>query len=208
MNNFLITPIEFLKGVGPAKAELLKKELNIFSFADLLYYYPFRYVDRSEFHKISELLSLNEPAQIKGRIVSFSESGTGYTKRLNAKFQDDTGMVELVWFKGVKWIKSSLKINEEIIVYGKIKQFGNKWNIPHPEISNVDAKNTVKGFQPVYSSTERLNSMGLNSKGFEKIVGELLLNIDGQIEDLLPIKVKENYNKIKWTIIQRKNILK
>ena len=194
MNNFLITPIEFLKGVGPAKAELLKKELNIFSFADLLYYYPFRYVDRSEFHKISELLSLNEPAQIKGRIVSFSESGTGYTKRLNAKFQDDTGMVELVWFKGVKWIKSSLKINEEIIVYGKIKQFGNKWNIPHPEISNVDAKNTVKGFQPVYSSTERLNSMGLNSKGFEKIVGELLLNIDGQIEDLLPIKVKENYN--------------
>ncbi len=183
MNNFLITPIEYLKGVGPQKAEFLKKELRIFNFKDLLEYYPFRYVDRSKYNKIAELTSLNGYAQIKGRIVGLLESGVGRSKRLTAKFQDDTGMIDLVWFKGASWIKNSLKINEEIQIYGRATNFKGRWNIAHPEISNV-SKST--GFQPVYSSTETLNRVGLNSKGIEKAMQFLLKELKGQIEELLP----------------------
>ena len=134
MNNFLITPIEYLKGVGPQKAELLKKEIGIFSFKDLLEYYPFRYVDRSRYHTISELLEVNSLVQIKGRIVGIFEAGVGRNNRPTAKFQDETGMIDLVWFKGASWIKSSLKVNEEIQIYGKPTNYKGKWNIPHPEI--------------------------------------------------------------------------
>ena len=184
MNSFLITPIEYLKGVGPQKAEILKKELRIFCFKDLLEYYPFRYVDRSKYNKISELTSLQGYAQIKGRIVGLLESGVGRSKRLTAKFQDDTGMIDLVWFKGASWVKSSLKINQEIQIYGRATNFNGKWNIAHPEISKVNTNAT--GFQPVYSSTETLNRVGLNSKGIEKIMQPLLKDLRGQIEELLP----------------------
>lgn len=184
MNSFLITPIEYLKGVGPQKAEILKKELRIFCFKDLLEYYPFRYVDRSKYNKISELTSLQGYAQIKGRIVGLLESGVGRSKRLTAKFQDDTGMIDLVWFKGASWVKSSLKINQEIQIYGRATNFNGKWNIAHPEISKVNTNAT--GFQPVYSSTEILNRVGLNSKGIEKIMQPLLKDLKGQIEELLP----------------------
>ncbi|HIP33021.1 MAG TPA: ATP-dependent DNA helicase RecG [Crocinitomicaceae bacterium] len=186
MNNFLITPIEYLKGVGPQKAELLKKELRIFNFKDLLEYYPFRYIDKSKYNKISELTSLNGYAQIKGRIVGLLESGVGRNKRLTAKFQDDTGMIDLVWFKGASWIKNSLKINEEIQIYGRATNYKGRWNITHPEMSSV-SKST--GFQPVYSSTETLNRVGLNSKGIEKVMQVLLEQLKGQIEELLPPKI-------------------
>lgn len=196
MNNFLITPIEYLKGVGPQKAELLKKELGIYTFSDLLHYFPFRYVDRSKFHKISDLTSLNEAAQIKGRIVGFQEAGIGKSLRLTAKFQDDTGMVDLVWFRGAKWIKKSLKLNQEIMVYGKVKQFGSKWNIPHPEISDINP-NIQVGFQPIYSSTERLTSVNLHTKGIEKLMNELLDNFNGQIEELLSEEICKEHRLIK-----------
>lgn len=185
MNNFLNTPIEYLKGVGPQKAELLKKEIGIFSFDDLLHYYPFRYVDRSRFHKISELLDLNGYAQLKGRIVGVSETGLGRKKRLTAKFQDETGMIDLVWFKGASWIKNSLRINEEMVVYGKPTPFQGRWNIPHPEMSKPTSENST-GFQPVYSSTEKLSAHGLHTKGIEKLVKSLLEQIQGQVEEFLP----------------------
>ena len=117
MNNFLITPIEYLKGVGPQKADLLKKEVGIFTFGDLIEYYPFRYVDRSKFHKISNLLNVEGGVQIKGQIVGILESGSGRAKRLTAKFQDDTGVIDLVWFKGVSWVKNTLKINVSPVIY-------------------------------------------------------------------------------------------
>ncbi len=187
MNNLLITPIEFLKGVGPKKADLLKKELRIFTFNDLLTYFPFRYIDRSQFHKVSDLIGLNGPAQLKGRIVSLMNVGSGRSKRLTAQFQDESGMINLVWFKGANWISKSIKINEEIIVYGRPKQFGGKWNIPHPEMSPV--KMTGDKFQPVYSSTELLSINGMDTKGIEKLTGVLLDQIHGQIEELLPDSV-------------------
>ncbi|MFT6243472.1 MAG: ATP-dependent DNA helicase RecG [Salibacteraceae bacterium] len=187
MNNLLITPIEFLKGVGPKKADLLKKELRIFTFNDLLTYFPFRYIDRSQFHKVSDLIGLNGPAQLKGKIVGMMDVGSGRGKRLTAQFQDESGMINLVWFKGASWIKKSIKINEEIIVYGRPKQFGGKWNIPHPEMSSV--KMTGDKFQPVYSSTELLSINGMDTKGIEKLTVGLLDQIHGQIEELLPESV-------------------
>ena len=194
MNNFLITPIEFLKGVGPQRAEVLKKELRIFTFQDLIEYYPFRYVDRSEHHKIRDLIDLDGFAQLKGKIVQFVDSGTGRSKRLTAKFQDDTGMIDLVWFKGASWMKRTLELNKEIQIYGKPKLFGNKWNIPHPEISTVNTNEV--GFQPVYSSTERLNSMSLNTKGIEKIVRALLEDTKTIFEDLLPDSFRNTHRLV------------
>ena len=195
MNNLLITPIEYLKGVGPQKAELLKKELGIFCFNDLLEYYPFRYVDRSKYHKVADVLELKGHAQIRGRIVRILESGVGRSKRLTAKFQDDTGTIDLVWFKGAKWIKSSLKLNEEIQIYGRANQFKGKWNIPHPEITEVDLE-VSEQFQPIYSSTEKLASARLNSKGIEKLVKNILPQIEGQVEEFLPEKIRKEHRLI------------
>lgn len=195
MNNFLITPIEYLKGVGPVRAEVLKKELGIFSFQDLLEYYPFRYVDRSEYHKIKDLLDLDGFAQLRGRIIQFVDSGTGRNKRLTAKFQDDTGMIDLVWFKGASWMKNTLELNKDIQVFGKPKLFKNSWNIPHPEISAVNGEDEV-GYQPVYSSTERLNSMSLNTKGIEKLVRTLLEEDKTTFEDLFPPDFRSKHQLI------------
>jgi ATP-dependent DNA helicase RecG len=203
MNNFLITPIEYLKGVGPQKADVLKKEIGIYSFGDLLQYYPFRYVDRSQFHKIRDLLEVNGPVQIKGRIVGILEGGVGRNKRLTAKFQDDTGMIDLVWFKGVKWVKDAIKVNEEIQIYGKPTQFKGKWNIPHPEISAVSAPDAL-GLQPVYSSTEKLIAHGLNSKGIERLTRTLVEQLNGQIEENLSPEIRheqrliEREKAIRW----------
>lgn len=183
MNNHLITPIEYLKGVGPNRAELLKKELGIYTFRDLLFYFPFRYIDRSQFHKVDQLLELNGPAQLKGRIVSVFESGAGRRKRLNAKFQDDTGSIDLVWFKGVNWVKNQIKPNEEVVIYGRLKEFKGRWSMAHPELTDI--RNLATGLQPVYSSTEKLTANGLHSKGIEKLVKELL-NTPFELEEVLP----------------------
>ena len=194
MNNFLITPIEYLKGVGPQKAELLKKEIGIFTFEDLLEYYPFRYVDRSKYHKVKDLLVINGFAQLKGRIVEMRDSGKGRNQRLAAKFQDDSGMIELVWFKGAKWIKKSIEINKEIRVYGRPTQYKGRWNIAHPELSDIVPGEDL-GFQPVYSSTERLTSAGLSSKGIEKLVKTLLKDIK-VVEDDLPVDLIKEHRLI------------
>lgn len=195
MNSFLQTPIEYLKGVGPQRAELLKKEIGIFTFDDLLNYFPFRYIDRSEFHTVADLQQLEGYAQIKGRIIRISPCGTGRHKRLNAKFQDQTGLIDLVWFKGINWIASSLKVNQEVIVYGKAKQYGGTWSIPHPEISEVKNVN-LTGFQPVYSSTEKLSANGLHTKGIEKLIKNLLEQITNKIPEVLPEKLKQEYDLI------------
>jgi ATP-dependent DNA helicase RecG len=183
VNNHLITPIEYLKGVGPKRAELLKKELGIHTFRDLLFYFPFRYIDRSQFHKVDQLLELNGPAQLKGRIVSIFESGTGRRKRLNAKFQDDTGSIDLVWFKGVNWVKNQIKPNEEVVIFGRLKEFKGRWSMAHPELTEI--MNLATGLQPVYSSTEKLTANGLHSKGIEKLVKELL-STPFELEEVLP----------------------
>ena len=189
MNEFLQTSIEFLKGVGPQRAELLRKEINIYTFSDLLNYFPFRYIDRSKYHKISDLPYLDSYAQLKGRIVQVSEGGNGKFKKLTAKFQDESGMIDLVWFQGIRWIRPLLKVGVEYQLFGKAKLFGSTWNIPHPELAEYDSITVKTGLQPVYSSTERLTAAGLHSKGIERLTAALIPQIKGRIPETLPLDI-------------------
>lgn len=172
-NNILFTPIEYAKGVGPVKAELLKKELNIFTFNDLIYYYPFRYIDKSKFYKINEINSENLYVQIKGKFIAHAVLGEKRTKRLVATFFDETGSIDLVWFNYYKSIEALLNINNEYIVFGKPSQFNGRYNIVHPEISIVNVEEHNDDFkvifQPFYNSSEKLKSRGLDNKGIAKI---------------------------------------
>lgn len=153
-----------------------------------MFYFPFRYVDRSKFNKIDELLQIDGPAQIKGRIIGIQESGAGRNKRLNAKFQDETGLIDLVWFRGINWVKGLLKVNEEIVIYGRMNEYKGRWNMPHPEITEL--KDLKPGLQPIYGSTEKLSANGFHSKGIEKLIKELLLQpID--FEEYIPEALRE-----------------
>ncbi|MCO5258995.1 MAG: ATP-dependent DNA helicase RecG [Crocinitomicaceae bacterium] len=174
MSTFLQTSIEFLKGVGPQRAELLKSELGIYTFEDLLNHFPFRYVDRSQYHTIAESQYCDMAIQLKGYIIEINESGVGRKRKLTAKFQDQTGMIELIWFQGIKWILPTLKKGVEMQVYGKPKQYGPKWNMPHPEIIEFSKVKDDVGLQPVYSTTEKLTNSGLHSKGIEKLIKTLV----------------------------------
>ena len=187
--DLLSTPIDYLKGVGPARADLLKKELNIFTYNDLLCHYPFRYVDKSRVHKICELSSDIAYVQLRGHIIRVEEKGSRKSKRLIAYFQDDTGVIELVWFKGVRWIKSSIKINQQYLVFGRPTLYGSKFNIPHPEMDVIgDEKVIIGSLQAVYNSTEKLTAKGLASRAIGKLVKTLLSIVGNEIaENLSPI---------------------
>jgi ATP-dependent DNA helicase RecG len=185
--SFLDTSIEFLKGVGPARAELLRKELNIFTFQDLLYYFPFRYVDRSKFFKVSEITSENTWVQIKGRITGLKSVGTGRAKRLTGYLRDDSGSVELVWFRGISWVEQKIKPNLEYVVFGKPTLFNGRFNFAHPEFEAViDIESTITAtLQPVYNTTEKLRSKGLESRGIARLTKALVGQIRNQIRETL-----------------------
>ena len=203
MNELLLTPIEFLKGVGPQRAELLRQEINVHTIGDLLNYFPFRYIDRSSYQKVSDLPYVDTYAQLKGRIVHVSESSMGRQKKLSAKFQDETGIIDLVWFQGAKWIKPLLKIGVEYQIFGRPKIYGNVWNIPHPEITEWKDVSLKTGLQPVYSTTEKLSAKGLHSKGIEKLTAALVPQIKGKIPEFLPeTVVKENRLILRETAMQ------
>jgi len=132
--DFFHTKIEFLKGVGPNKGAILGKELGVFNYGDLLEVFPFRYEDKTHFYKISDLRSDLQNVQIKGKITNVSLSGAPRKQRLNAIFTDETGSMELVWFKGINWVKKTITIGGEYIIFGKPAVFGGRMNISHPEI--------------------------------------------------------------------------
>lgn len=192
MSNYILdTKIEFLKGVGPSRAELLQKELGIFTFGQLLEYYPFRYVDKSKIYTISEINSDQAYIQLKGKITSLETIGEKQAKRMVAKFKDATGEIELVWFKGIKWLSSSVKVNQEYVVFGKPTVFNNKYNITHPEIELVDQSLAAKsvGLEGVYYSSEKLSNKGLSAKGIHKIQQNLIQQIKGSVQETLPIEL-------------------
>lgn len=195
--DLLKTPIEFLKGVGPAKADLLKTEMRIFTFGDLLTLYPFRYIDRSKFYTIREIQSASAEVQVRGKITSIEEVGQPRKKRLVAQFEDSTGRVELVWFKGAQWIKKSLQIGTEYVLFGKPNYFKGKYSFPHPELEKVEdfKKSPIQGLQPVYPSTEKLTNKGLNARGIGKLTKVLLPQLKGVIRENLPTRILEHY---KW----------
>ncbi|MCK9203949.1 MAG: ATP-dependent DNA helicase RecG [Bacteroidales bacterium] len=175
---FLETPVEYLKGVGPARAGMLKKELQIFTFGDLLTFFPFRYVDRSKFYRISEIKDENAFIQIKAQIAHIQIVGSPRNQRLIATVSDDSGEIDLVWFHGIKWIEEKLIPLQEYIIFGKPALFNGRFNIPHPdlEVPSIEPLPLNETIRPVYSSTEKLKSKGLDFKGIGKLIKTLMLN--------------------------------
>lgn len=191
----LQTPIEYLKGVGPAKADLLKKELRIFTYRDLLNLFPFRYVDRSRFYKVNEISSTETEVQIIGKITRIEEVGAARAKRLTAQFADETGSVELVWFKGIKWLKNSLKVNQPYVLFAKPSMFNNRYNFAHPDLELLEEfkASPLQGLQPVYPSTEKLNGRNINTRTLAKLTQTLIPQLKGSLPEIYPPDfLKEN----------------
>lgn len=190
MAGFFDTSVEYLKGIGPQRAMLLGKELNIFTFADLIQHYPFRYEDRTKFYKISEITDEMQYVQIKGVVKRRELVGAGFKKRLVVHFADDSGEVELVWFQGINWINEKLKPGIEYVVFGKPSRFGSKFNLAHPEIEPPTEKPDKGGFlQPVYPLTEKLKARHLDSRALSKIIEKLLAAARDKIRETLPVKI-------------------
>ena len=197
-NQFLNTEIDYLKGVGPARAELLKKELGIYTFGDLLNYYPFRYIDKSKVYSIASVNTDAIHVQLKGKLTNIQTLGERRSKRLVATLTDDTGSIELVWFKGIKWIAPTLKPNVEYMVFGKPSRFNNKFNISHPDIEPAQQSLIANqiNLEGVYFTSEKLSSKGLNAKGIFKIQKNLVAQIKNHIPESLPNYLIEKLNLI------------
>ncbi len=196
MQDFLDTNITYLTGVGPKRAELLNKELNINTFRDLLYHFPYKYIDRTKFYKISELDPELPLVQIKGVIKGYSTEGHGSGKRLVADFQDETGSIKLVWFKGAKWIPGSFPPDVEFIVFGKPGVFNGVVNIIHPEIEESEkaAQRISSALQSQYSTTEKLKNQFVTSRTISKLIGNLLKQIKFRIPETLPGYLVSGYH--------------
>jgi ATP-dependent DNA helicase RecG len=184
----LMQEIKFLAGVGPRKAELLNKELGIYTFSDLLYYFPYKYVDRTKFYTISEIKGDMPFVQVVGKISSVEMTGEGPKARLSATLTDPTGSLELIWFKGIKWVKESLKANTQFIVYGRPSLFNGRINIVHPEIDLPDdSKLSVTGsIQAFYNTSEKMKKNYLTSKAILKLQANLFMSLKGTINETLP----------------------
>ncbi|MDN5215644.1 ATP-dependent DNA helicase RecG [Fulvivirgaceae bacterium BMA12] len=195
MTGFFDNKIEFLKGVGPQRAALLNKELNIFTYADLIQYYPFRYEDRTKFYKIAEIREDMPFIQLKGKIRYMETVGHARRQRLVAYFGDDTGEIQLVWFKGLQWILKKLRTNIDYVVFGKPGRIGRNINIAHPEIEVLTEKNEAGGYlQPVYSTTETLKNRYVDSKTISKLQRTLIGEAFRHIHETLPPNLVNQYS--------------
>jgi ATP-dependent DNA helicase RecG len=197
----LITPIEYLKGVGPQKADVLKKELQLFTIGDLLQYYPFRYIDRTQFHKIRQLHTDLIGAQVLGRLIQLKEVGEKRAKRLVGIFKDDTGSMELVWFQSVAFLQKSLKVGAAYIIYGKPTEFNGQISITHPEIELYNSREKKIGnltMQPVYSSTEKLKKFNLDTKGIQRLQQTALETTYRSFRETLPEYLVSEHNLLAY----------
>ncbi len=182
------TEITYLKGVGPKRGQLLQKELDIFTVKDLLYYFPYKYVDRSKFYKIAELTADDSYVQVRGRIVALREEGEGRKKRLTAVLHDGQNTMELVWFRGISWVKKTIKPGAEYVVFGKPNFFKGAVSMPHPEMelaSKFSQKAYSGKLQPYYSTTERLKKNYINSKLISELVANAFEKLS-EIPDFMP----------------------
>jgi ATP-dependent DNA helicase RecG len=194
---FWQTPLRHLTGIGPQKAELLAKELNLFTYGDLIQHYPFRYEDRTRFYRISELNEQMPYVQIQGIIQRLEVVGEGKKKRLVAYFTDGSGELELVWFKGQTYIAKQLKAGVGYVVFGKPSRFGNRYSIAHPELEVLTPNTDRTGYlQPVYSSTQKLITRQLDSKGISKLVERLLSISKAHIHETLPADLLQQYQLV------------
>lgn len=197
MRGFFETPVEYLKGVGPQRSGLLNKELSIFTFGDLIQYYPFRYEDRTKFYLIRELNEEMPYVQIKGTVIKKEMIGVGAKKRLVAQFKDDSGTIELVWFQGIKWMLEKVKPGIEYVVFGKPALYGKKFSIAHPEIEPLTSGNEKGGYlHPVYPLTEKLRTRYIDSKTISKLQQELLVLAKERIRETLPSNILKQFKLI------------
>ncbi len=196
--NYLFTPIDYLKGVGPNRASLLKSELKVFTYNDLLNYFPFRYIDRTKYHKISELEKTNSEVQIIGKFMNLKYSENIKSKRLIGIFSDGENEIEIIWFRAVKWIEKSIKLNENYVVYGKVNWFNNRYSIVHPEIELLikHKKNIKHNLLPIYSSTETLASRGITNKLIRDFIINIFENSPKSFNENLSKTINERYTML------------
>jgi ATP-dependent DNA helicase RecG len=204
MQQYLQQDIQFLPGVGPKRAELLREELRIKTFEDLLTHYPYRYVDRSRFYKISEVTSDMPFIQIRGCIHGYASIGKGRGKRLVADFRDDTGRLELVWFKGAKWIPESYPVGKELVAFGRPSVYNRKLNLVHPDLEDPEKRHPVSSsLQAVYSTTEKLKDNYLNSKAISRLMANLVRGLPSTFEETLPAWLLKSLNLVNLDMAMR-----
>lgn len=192
--------IKYLTGVGPQRASVLNKELGIFSLHDLLYYFPYKYVDRSRIYYISEIDGAMPYIQLKGEILSFDTMGEGRQRRLIAHFSDGTGVVDLVWFQGIKFLVGKYKVHQEYIVFGKPGVFNGRINIAHPDIDNAsELKLSTMGLQPYYNTTEKMKRSSLNSHAIEKMMKAVILQLREPLPETLSAKILSEHHLMPLT---------
>ena len=179
--------IMYLPGVGPKKAEILQKEAGITSYEDLLYYFPYKYIDRSRFYKVAEITGDMPYIQLKGRILFFDTLGEGRARRLVGKFTDGTGTIDLIWFKGLNYVTEKIKPGVDYIVFGKPTEFGHIYTIAHPDMDSVDqADKVANGLTPFYSTTEKMKKSFLNSRAIQNLQYTLLNSLNWTLPETLP----------------------
>ena len=198
MSSNLQTPIDYLKGVGPNRAELLRKELGIHTYQDLINLFPNRYLDRTQYYKIGQLQRNSSEVQVIGKITGFKEVAQKRGKRLVATFQDDTGTMELVWFRGQKWIRDSLKTNQAYVIFGKTNWYNGIFSMPHPDLELLtDHEKSLKSaMQPIYPSTEKLSNKGITNKVITGIMQNLFLETNGKFQETLSEDILNDLNLI------------
>ncbi|WP_423127398.1 ATP-dependent DNA helicase RecG [Gaoshiqia sp. Z1-71] len=192
MPEYIDQDIKFLPGVGPKRAELLKKELSIFTFRDLLYYFPYKYIDRTKFHRIAEIQAQQPYIQVKGKIKSFETIGESRKQRLTAVFSDETGSLDLVWFSGIKYIRENLNTDKTYIIFGKPSVFNGRVNMIHPEVESAEGEQINTGvLQAFYNTTETLKKRFLNTRALNKLQYNLAVAIEGKVYETLPPYVRD-----------------
>jgi ATP-dependent DNA helicase RecG len=191
--NLLQTPIDYLKGIGPNRADILRKEIGIHTYGDLLNFFPNRYLDKTRFYKIAQLERNTSDVQIVGKIVHLRTVEQKKGKRLVADFVDDTGKMELVWFRGQKWIRENLKINTPYVIFGKTSWYNGLFSMPHPEMELVEdyKKNLRTAMQPVYPSTEKLGKAGITNRVISRCIQQLFVESGGKFIDPLPENLRD-----------------
>ena len=208
MFDIVTRDIKYLQGVGPQRAAVLNKELGIYSLHDLLYYFPYKYVDRSRLYYIHEIDGNMPYIQLKGEILSFETLGEGRQRRLVAHFSDGTGVIDLVWFQGIKYLIGRYKVHTEYIVFGKPTMFNGRVNIAHPDIdASSELVLSTMGLQPYYNTTEKMKRGMLNSRALEKLTANMFSLLKEPIQETLPRWLVEKHHLLSLDEALRNELL-
>ncbi|MEP3044651.1 OB-fold nucleic acid binding domain-containing protein, partial [Nonlabens ulvanivorans] len=196
--NFLHTPIDYLNGVGPARAKLLKAELGISTYGDLANLFPNRYIDKTKYYKINELVPDSAHVQIVGKVTHLKTMGDGRSSRLVATFIDSTGSMELVWFKGQKYFKDNLKLNVPYVIYGKVSKYGSKYNIAHPDVELLKEHRSRQqsAMTPIYPSTEQLTKRNVTNKMMVRMMQQLFSEVHNSFTETLSEQIRSQHQLV------------